>query len=151
MSDRSEVFLDLSALLTGFSRVQLLGTGVADEYLKTLEETLPGDVLDGLLDGYERLPAGDQREAALVSEILGDSKLGPVARNLILLWYRGSWAALPGDWREAYGTSALDTDRVISAASYVAGLQWAAAGAHPVGARQQGFGAWALPPEGAAR
>jgi hypothetical protein len=151
MSDRSDVFLDLSALLTGFSRVQLLGTGVADEYLQTLEATLPRDVLDGLLDSYGRLPAGDQREAALASEILGDAKFGPVARNLILLWYCGSWTALPEDWREAHGTSPLDTDRVISAASYVAGLQWAAAGAHPVGARQQGFGAWALPPEGGAR
>jgi hypothetical protein len=151
MSDRSDVFLELSALLTGFSRVQLLGTGVADEYLQTLEATLPGEVLDGLLDSYERLPAGDQREAALASEILGDSKFGPVARNLILLWYCGSWTALPEDWREAHGTSPLDTDRVISAASYVAGLQWTAAGAHPVGARQQGFGAWALPPEGGAR
>jgi hypothetical protein len=148
MSDRSDVFLDLSALMTGFSRVQLLGTGVADEYLKTLEETLPRDVLDALFDRYERLPAGDQREAAVASEILADSKLGPVARNLILLWYRGSWTPLPEDWRQAYGTSELDTERVISAASYVAGLQWAAAGAHPVGARQQGFGAWALPPEG---
>jgi hypothetical protein len=152
MSDRSDVFLELSALLTGFSRVQLLGTGVADEYLETLEATLPGDVLDELLDRYARLPAAaDQREAALTSEILGDSKLGPVARNLILLWYCGSWTALPDDWRTSYGTSALDTNRVISAASYVAGLQWAAAGAHPIGARQQGFGAWALPPEGAAR
>ena len=148
MSDRSDLFLGLSALLTGFSRVQLLGTGVADEYLRTLRETLPADVLDGLLDTYERLPAGDQREAAISSEILGDSRLGPVARNLILLWYCGSWTALPDDWRRTYGTSALDTDRVISAASYVAGLQWVAAGAHPVGARQQGFGAWALAPEG---
>jgi hypothetical protein len=151
MSDRSDLFLDLSALLTGFSRVQLLGTGVADEYLQALEATLPEDVLDTLLVSYERLPAGDQREGALASEILGDSKLGPVARNLILLWYCGSWTALPKDWRETYGASPLDTDRVISAASYVAGLQWAAAGAHPIGARQQGFGAWALAPKGGAR
>jgi hypothetical protein len=147
-TDRSQQFLELSALLTGFGRVQLLGTGVADDYLRTLEETLPADVLGALFAAYERLPAGDQREAAVSTEILDDPKLGPVARNLIILWYCGGWTALPEDWRKTYGASPLDTDRVISAESYVAGLQWVAAGAHPVGARQQGFGAWAVAPDG---
>jgi hypothetical protein len=147
----SELFLDISALLTGFDRVQLLGTGMADEYLRTLEDELSGEALDELLSSYERLTSAGEREGAVASEILGDPKWGPVARNVILMWYCGTWNALPQEWRKAYGSSPDDTDRVVSAEAYVAGLQWVAAGAHPMGAKQQGFGAWALPPEGAPR
>ena len=146
-SDRYGLFLDLSELLTGFTRVQLLGTGVAGDYLRALEEVVPANVVNELLAAYAQLPADGVRETAAASEILADPKLGPVARNLITMWYCGTWAELPDEWREAHGTSPLDADRVISPEAYLAGLQWVAAGAHPMGARQQGFGAWALPPE----
>lgn len=143
--DRSGSFLGLSALLTGFGQVTLVGTGVADTYLQTLEAVLPGAVLDELLAAYERLPDGDGREEAAAA-ILEDATLGPVARNLIVLWYCGSWSALPKEWRDAHGASPLDTDRVVSGEGYITGLQWLAAGAHAVGARQEGFGSWALAP-----
>jgi hypothetical protein len=141
--ERADQFVEMSALLTGFGRFQLLGTGVAEGYLREIDAVLPEGVLDELLDAFGRLPGGAGREAAVRSEILGDPKLGPVARNVILMWYCGTWTALPGTWRSAYGTSPLDTDHVVSAEAYQAGLQWAAAGAHPAGARQQGYGAWA--------
>jgi hypothetical protein len=80
--------------------------------------------------------------------ILDDPKLGPVARNIILLWYCGTWTALSEAWRAAYGASPLDTSRVVSAEAYQGSLQWAAAAAHPAGARQQGYGAWSVAPEG---
>lgn len=147
-SERTERFLDLSALLTGFDRAELLGTGVTEQYLHTLEDVGCGPVLDDLLHGCERLPAGEESEAALRSEILDHADRGPVARNLIVLWYSGTWRALPDDWRRAHGASPLDTDRVVSGEAYVAGLQWVAAGAHPIAARPTGFGSWALPPEG---
>jgi hypothetical protein len=143
VNSRSERFLGLSVRLTGFGRVTLLGTGVAAEYLDAMDAVLPAGTLDELLAAGERTD-GD-------AELLDDPKLGPVARNLILLWYCGTWTALPEDWRAVYGTSPLDTTRVESAEAYQAGLQWLAAGAHPAGARQQGFGAWAVAPEGAAR
>jgi hypothetical protein len=41
VSERLQSFLELSALLTGFGRVALLGTGVADTYHSTLEAVLP--------------------------------------------------------------------------------------------------------------
>jgi hypothetical protein len=151
VGERSERFLQLSALLTGFGRMQLLGTGMADAYLCTLEETLPVDTLDELLAAYDGLPAGGDRESAVTSRILADAKLGPVARNVILLWYSGTWTALPDRWQAAYGSSALDTDRVVSGDAYQAGLQWVVAAAHPAGAQQQGYGAWAQPPEGISR
>jgi hypothetical protein len=181
---RAGQFADLSALLTGFTRIQLLGTGMVGDYLHAIDAALPEGVLDELLDAFGRLPSGadredgearearearedredrqahqtrenrqacDAREAAVSSAILEDPKLGPVARNVIVAWYCGTWAALPDGWREAYGTSPLDTDRVLSAEAYQAGLQWVAAGAHPAGALQQGYGAWSAAPEGALR
>ncbi len=136
----------MSALLTGFGPVHLFGTGMAARYLRAVEAALPAGVLDELLDAWARLPDGAAREDSAGPAILRDAKLGPVARNVILLWYRGTWTALPDAWRSAYGSSPLDTDRVVSSEAYQAGLQWVAAGAHPAGARQQGFGAWAAPP-----
>jgi hypothetical protein len=152
---RADQFVDMSALLTGFGRFELLGTGLVGSYLSALDGVLPEGVLDELLDAFGRLPPGPDREDAVKAQILGDPKLGPVARNLILMWYCATWTALPEAWHEAYGASPLDKSHVVSAEAYQAGLQWAAAGAHPAGARQQGFGAWAAAPgaalEGAGR
>ena len=149
--DRAARFVELSALLTGFGRVQLTGTGLAGVYLRVLDSTLPEGMPDELLDIFGGLPEGADREAAAGAAILDDPRLGPVARNIILLWYCGTWTALPDAWRATYGSSPLDVSRVVSAEAYQGGLQWAAAGAHPAGARQQGFGAWSLPPEGSRR
>lgn len=146
MGNSLEQFLDMSAALTGYDRVQLLGTGMADEYMQALDETLPTGTLDELLAAYGRASGGDG-EAAVNSEILTDPKLGPVARNVILLWYCGTWTALPDDWRASYGASPMDTSRVVSAEAYQAGLQWVAARAHPVAARPQGYGLWAVAPD----
>lgn len=143
---RAELFLDLSALLTGFDRTQLLGTGMVDEYRHALDTRLPPGVLDELLTAYGRLAPVDGQEAAVISVILDDTKLGPVARNVILLWYLGAWAGMPDDWRAAFGASSLDEHQVISGAAYQAGLQWLAAGAHPAGSAAQGFGSWATDP-----
>lgn len=163
MENRLDQFVRLSALLTGFSPLHLLGTGMAETYLRATGAALPDGVLDELLDAGPPpsagpapsagsaqpagpAPGGTDPEAAAGQAILGDAKLGPVARTLILLWYRGAWTALPQEWRSAYGASPQDSDHVVSAEAYQAGLQWDAAGAHPAGARMQGYGAWASPP-----
>ena len=152
---RLDQFVGLSALLTGYSPIHLLGTGMAEAYLRATDTALPDGVLDELLGAYGRLPAGfggggqsggADPEAAAGQVILGDAKLGPVGRTVILLWYRGAWTALPDAWRSAYGSSPHDTDHVVSAQAYQAGLQWAAAGAHPAGARRVGYGGGTSPP-----
>ena len=144
MTGRTERFLQLSAKMTGYGRLELYGTGMVEEYLRALDETLPAGLLD------EMLAVADQpSDGADASRVLGDPKLGPVAENLIVLWYTGTWNAMPDDWRAAHGASPMDRTRVVSANSYRAGLQWVAAGAHPAGSDQQGFGAWALAPGGA--
>jgi hypothetical protein len=148
---RADLFLRLSELLTGFGGIDLLGTGLAGSYLRVVDDILPPGVLDELLAAFARLPAGLDRGAAVKTTILANRKLGPVARNVILMWYRGTWTRLPDEWRSAYGTSPLDTDHVVSAEAYRSGLQWVAAGAHPAGALQQGYGAWASAPNEPAR
>jgi len=152
--ERADRFAELSVFLTGYGRVELAGTGLTGVYLHTLDTVLPAGVVDELLDAFGRLPAGalgaaTGRDVAAGAAILDDAKLGPVARNVILLWYCGTWTALSEAWRAAYGASARDTSRVVSAEAYQGALQWAAAGAHPAGARQQGYGAWSAAPEGA--
>lgn len=147
MDGQLKRFIGLSALLTGFKEVQLTGTEVAEDYLATLRAILPADILADLLAAYARLPA-EGRERAAASTILGDPKLGPVAKNLILLWYTGVWNQLPDIWRRANGASEKDVTHLVSGAAYRSGLQWVAAGAHPPGAAHQGFGSWSLEPKG---
>jgi hypothetical protein len=146
MEKRFDQFLGLSVILTGFDRLQLLGTGVSQEYLTKLDTVLPAGVMDEMLAAYGRLPEGTDRENAVGTAILGDPKFGPVARSLILLWYCGTWTALSDAWHNAYGASSQDQSEVVSAQAYQAGLQWLVAGAHAPGSRQQGFAAWAAAP-----
>lgn len=134
-------FLRVSADLTGFDSFELAGTGMAETYLATLERILPRGFLGQMMVDWPY--PGDE---PIGPALLGDPKIGPVARNIILLWYRGTWTALPEAWRAAYGASPHDVDHLVSGAAYRAGLQWAAAGGHPAGADAQGYGAWAAPP-----
>ena len=142
---RLHTFVDLSAVLTGVQKVQLLGTGQAEAYLVTLEKILPVALLDDLLERFEALHA-DKIETAVEHQILADARLGPVAQSIILMWYRGVWRRLPDDWRANFGTFPEDENHLISAAAYQAGLQWEIAGAHPIGAGHQGYASWSLVP-----
>jgi hypothetical protein len=128
--------------LTGFRKVDLWGTGQAERYLEDVVGTVGDAIVARLLvTGGEALSTG--RLQALV---LDDPDLGPVARNVIVLWYLGQWNALPNEWRNRNGASPRDVPRVISADAYAAGLVWRAAGAHPMGANPSGYGSWANPP-----
>ncbi len=82
-------------------------------------------------------------------DILADPTIGPLARNLIVLWYLGQWNQLPADWRDAWGANAMDQTCIISPEAYVQGLVWPAIHTHPPGAKMPGYGSWALPPVGA--
>ncbi len=144
MTSRPQSFVLLSEALTGFSRIRLQGTGMTATYFDELTAILPGGMLQSILDDFMAEPTRPVAERA--AALLADSETGPVARNIILLWYQGSWHQLPDDWRARHGAAERDTTHVVSAAAYQAGLQWVAAGAHPAGARQQGFGAWSTAP-----
>ena len=149
MSDDPELqtFYALSVALTGFSRFDLEGTGLGPTYLETVRGVTGEAFLADLLRTFREVEEGTgDIDSHLRLRILGDPGFGPVARNVILLWYTGNWNELSQSWRDTYGVSVADVSGVVSAESYQQGLQWTAAGAHPQGANQPGFGTWAERP-----
>jgi hypothetical protein len=148
---RFQRFLALSAELTAFKIFELNGTGVAQDYMKTVEEIVGTATLDAMLDLHAGLPRqgpnGLDRKGVVSRELLGHAKVGPVARNLMKLWYTGTWNRLPTAWSERYGPAPRDRTFVVSPASYIEGLMWKAIGAHPAGAKGPGYGSWRHPPK----
>jgi hypothetical protein len=127
-----ERFVQLSAALTGYDEVTLWGTGMADEYLKTLmlQAGSNGNVLLTYADDVER--------------IFDESHLEPLAvlgRAVIKLWYLGMWIKGPAP----SGVPVF----VTSPEAYKEALAWTAMGGHVQGGKQQGYGSWSLPPVGA--
>ena len=141
-------FISVSAALTGFSQAELQGTGMAQEYYNVMRSTLSEPLVGRLLLQWTLIEKLDSylHDEYLTNTILGDETLGPMARNLITLWYLGQWWQLPVAWRQLHGANAQDTTRVVSAQAYEEGLVWVAMGVHPQGAKQPGFGSWALEP-----
>ena len=146
-----EDFLSYSSAMTGFRIFHLRGSGQAGLYFSTLNDIVGAEVVGELLEKFRRVvrDAGEDRAAldrGLRREILSDGKLGPVTRNVIKLWYVGTWYELPREWREAYGESEKDRTFVVSPTSYTEGLLWPAIGANPSGAKPLGYGMWATAP-----
>jgi hypothetical protein len=144
-------FLSLSSVVTGFTAFQLQGTGQAESYFSTLIDILGETTVAALLQTFRRVrQEAGQDEAALDrllrAEIFSDEKLGPIARNLIKLWYVGTWYQLPAVWRGTFGKQEKDTTFVVSPAAYTEGLLWPTIGANPAGAKGPGYGTWSVPP-----
>lgn len=158
-------FLRLSVILTGFEEYELLGTGMLmpyyDELLRIIGAREAGALLGAFSGAFSGAPSGASSEApsealsraadgeAFRRVILDSPRYGPVARNVTMMWYLGTWTQLPRGWRNTFGATAYDADHVVSAAAYREGLVWPTAGTHPMSAKQPGFGSWAQPPAGA--
>jgi hypothetical protein len=150
-AQRLSGFLELSSTLTGFSVFELQGTGQAEPYLSTVTDIAGAAILDELLEAYGRVQAAANEGAAdldgqLRREILADEKLGPIARNIIKMWFVGIWYELPSAWREAFGVREEDVMHMVSPGAYTEGLLWPTIGANPNGAKAPGYASWALPP-----
>lgn len=144
-------FLAMSADLVGFTEFDLRGTGQAESYLSTVREIAGEQLLGELLEAYTRVrdDAGEDRsrlDGLLRRDVFSDEKLGPVARNIIKLWYVGIWYQLPREWMEAFGAGETNDMFTVSPAAYTEGLLWPAIGANPPGAKGPGYGSWAAPP-----
>lgn len=137
-------FLRLSVILTGFAEYELLGTGMVAPYYDELLRIIGAREAGALFGAVSRVTDGDDERFREV--ILDSPRYGPVARNVLMMWYLGTWSQLPREWRNAYGATSYDTDHVVSAAAYREGLVWPAAGTHPMSAKQPGYGSWARPP-----
>jgi hypothetical protein len=142
-SSLSQRFIHFSSEVTAFSVFDLHGTGQAQSYLSTVIRVVGEAVLAELLDAYDRA-AGTA--GALATEIFSDEKLGPIARNIIKLWYAGTWYELPSEWTESFGALANDGTFTASSQAYPEGLLWRAIGANPAGAKAPGYGSWAFAP-----
>jgi FAD/FMN-containing dehydrogenase len=136
-------FLKLSVTLTGFEQHVLLGTGMLQTYYDELLRIIGADEAGALLAAFNAVPKDDDTQLQKV--VLCSPRYGPVARNVVKMWYLGTWTQLPRQWHAAYGATSDDTDHVVSAAAYSEGLVWPAAGTHPMSAKQPGFGTWAEP------
>jgi hypothetical protein len=151
-----ERFLALSVDLTAFEETDLLGTGLAHAYLLKVRAACGDEVVTALLDAHRaaRADAADHTrnhdrtllDRALRHRIFSDDRLGPVARNVIKLWFAGMWYGLPPAWTDRYGAHAAAETSTVTAASYQEGLLWRAIGANPPGAKAPGYGSWARPP-----
>jgi hypothetical protein len=144
-------FVALSAALTGYDEAELWGTGMVETYLDVTWRAVGSRVLGDLLsawDGLARSGGGEPPpERAVREALLAPATLGPVARNLVVLWYLGQWNQLPADWRDVHGADAADQTGIVSPEAYAQGLVWDAIGTHPQGAKMPGYGSWALPPK----
>jgi hypothetical protein len=151
-----EDFLRLSVDLTAFEETDLLGTGLAHHYLAKVRAACGDEVVAALLDAHRAARADAAADSgshdpvlfdrALRHRIFSDECLGPVARNVIKLWYAGTWYGLPPEWTDRYGARVAAETSTVTAASYQEGLLWPAIGANPQGAKAPGYGSWAQPP-----
>lgn len=151
--DLLKYFLNFSAFVTGFSEFHLQGTGLSDLYFKNIQDIVGEDLLTELLETFHDLELKSQAnndESILTkgirSEILGSEKLGPIARNIIKVWYVATWYQLPQSWRDIFGTKKNDKTFVIAPQAYPEGLLWQAIGVTPPGAKPAGYGTWSEPP-----
>jgi hypothetical protein len=141
MPDYFENFLLLSVQLCGVSRFDLQGTGYARRYFETVESIVP-DVFHRLLSTFAALPA----PSALQATILNHPEYGPVARNIMKLWFSATWYELPPTWRANFGALPNDRTFVPYPYAYSESLLGPATGAHPAGAKPTGYQSWTLPP-----
>jgi hypothetical protein len=149
MSDATLIdgFLGCSAELTGFSVFELRATGEAEAYLETTLQSVGQELLQDLVDAYSNLnDDAKSRNDEIRRDILADPRLGPVARNLIKMWFSGVWYQLPQYWIADYGSGASNTTHTVRPSSYPEGLLWKTIGANPPGARAPGYGSWAEAP-----
>jgi hypothetical protein len=150
-----DTFLAFSSEITGYSTYDLEGTGLVTLYHDLLENVLGprlGGELEVLLCGLLAYPAGSSaRQEAMVQSLGAPSLFAPVVSNLVLLWYLGSWEALPDTWYAAAGLpfpgpNDVGATRTPSAAAYANQLSWRTAFANAPGSNPPGFGSWCHPP-----
>jgi hypothetical protein len=142
------LFISMSEELCGIPAFYLCGTGYAHTYLDTVLRFVGASSTDRLLATYAALPSCCQqdREAAIRADLLSHDELGPVARNVIKLWYTAIWFELPREWHRNFNPAADDRTFVPSAYAYPEALLGPAVGAHPAGAKPTGHQSWVSPP-----
>jgi hypothetical protein len=144
-----DLFLLMSEELCGISAYYLRGTDYAKTYLDTVLRVVGADSMERLLATYASLPTCCQqdREAGIRADLLSHDEFGPVARNVIKLWYSATWFELPQEWHQTYTVFADDRTFIPAAYAYPESFLGPAVGAHPAGAKPTGHQSWVFPPD----
>ncbi|MDB6032630.1 MAG: hypothetical protein JWM16_2968 [Verrucomicrobiales bacterium] len=139
-----QAFLNLSAELCGFSVFTLSGTGYAIGYCLTVQRIVGPETMQRLLEEFKKLPSGNAkaREKALRVQLLSNEEFGPVARNIMKLWFVSTWYELPGAWHDKFGRYGNDQTFIPFPYAYPEGLLWPGIGSHPPGAKPTGYASW---------
>ncbi|WP_010181941.1 hypothetical protein [Aquimarina agarilytica] len=150
--EQLNVFLEMSTVLTAFSEYELKGTGQLEAYFNTVVEIVGQGIMDELLNAFAEVKKIANNNEAILNkqlrfQLLSNDKLGPITRNIIKMWFIGSWYQLPNAWRENYGESQKDITFVVSANSFIEGLLWPSIDSHPPGAKAPGYGTWTNKPQ----
>jgi hypothetical protein len=135
-AQRLSIFLKGSSRILEFSTLTLMGTGIGATLCDFFVERLGQQRFDAWSERLAALPPDGPDKAQRVQALLADAADGPPTRNLMVAWYTGTWNAL----------GPTDKTQVISSRAYQEALVWPLIGAHPGGAKQQGWDAWSRPP-----
>ena len=98
-----ETFVNLSIELTGFSKDTIQPTHdtlrISEEYYKVTIERVDVDTLNQLSQTFISLqgPNGKVDPVQFQKEIIDDPTIGPVAKNILKMWYLAIWYYLPGE------------------------------------------------------
>jgi hypothetical protein len=130
----ANTFLDISVFLTGFNKMELLGTGMLETYFNVVMNMNNVALVESFLAESEKILAKNQGNAEKINneilhKLMPDSLYNGLAKNIITMWYMGNWM-----------------NTVINPQSYVQGLIWGVAETHPPGAKQPGYASWASAP-----
>ncbi|MFI0484404.1 hypothetical protein [Actinomadura sp. 9N215] len=132
-------FVEISEVLTGFSRYDLRGTGMAELYLDTVRRQIGASHYDALLAILAESPVTDpdwQAHPALLE----------AARAIVYLWYTGAWPRMAPAAHAALRRQMANEEFVVSSSAYTEGLVWRTFHGHPAGAKPPGYGTWSMAP-----
>ena len=154
MDGNSATFLNFNAEITGYSAVDLEGTGLVAGYQQLLEGALGENLTKqfyALANGVLAYKDPAQRENEMRTKVLPSTIFWPIVANLIALWYLGTWTVLPDTWYIATGMTKPGvgepgSTHVPSAQAYIEQLSYRTAGAHTPGAKPTGYASWSIPP-----
>jgi hypothetical protein len=153
VKSRRQLFVELCSELTGYSCVELEGTGLVEAYQQLLEDVVGTTVATEIHDHAEVILASEvaDRPGKLHQLLLQPSRYASVMSSLLYLWYLGTWNRLPDSWYHETclrfpGSDSLGNTHVPSALAYVEQLSYRTALAHPPGAKPTGWGSWSREP-----
>jgi hypothetical protein len=141
-----QTFLDISVYLTGFNKNELLATGMHETYYYTIMKEPDQDNVRAFFKEAQKImdefgANETQLNEEIAKRLIPTNNYFELAKRIILVWYTGIWTD-----KVMINGKLEDVSAMISGDSYAEGLIWAAAETHPAGAKQPGYGSWALPP-----